>query len=81
MRIKLSKLQDDDKETKKLKLKRLLEDCKDIDKIFYYQGFLYMPKVICFKLISRYYNDFLVGYFGIKKIQELIAKNYNWPMV
>ncbi len=35
--------------------------------MLYYQGLLYIPKIICLKLISRYHNDSLVGYFEIEK--------------
>ena len=37
---------------------------------------MYLPKVICSMLINRYYNNLLVGHFGIKKMQKLIAKKY-----
>lgn len=55
------------KEAKKLRLKKLPEDYKNIEEIFYYQGLLYVLKVVCLGLISRYYTNFLVGHFGIKK--------------
>ena len=31
------------------------------------------------ELISRHYNNSLAGYFGIKKIQKLVIRKYNWP--
>ena len=31
------------------------------------------------QLISRYYNNFLVGHFGVDKIKELIGRKYYWP--
>ncbi len=67
IKMKLPKLQDDDKETKKLRLKRLQEDWKNILEVLHYQDLLYIPKVICSELISRYYNNPLIGRFGIKK--------------
>ncbi len=70
--IRLSELLNNNKETKKLRTKKLLEGWKDIEEIFYYQRLLYVPKIICFKLISKYYNNLLVGYFGIEKTRELI---------
>ncbi len=47
--------------------------------MLYYQGFPYVPKIIRSELISRYHNNPLVGHFGIKKTQELIARKYYWP--
>ena len=67
MKIKLFKLKDDNKKAKKLRSKGLLESWKDIKKVFYYQSFLYILKVICSKLISRHYNNLLAGHFNIKK--------------
>lgn len=47
--------------------------------IFQYQGFLYILKIICFKVISCYFNNPLVSYLGIKKRKKLITKKYFWP--
>lgn len=69
-------LQDDDKEAKKLKSQGLLEGWKDIKEVLYYQGFRYIPKVIHSELISRHYNNPLIGHFGIEKTWKLIAKKY-----
>lgn len=44
-----------------------------------YKDFLYIPKVICSELISRYYDDLLANYFKIEKTQELIAEKYYRP--
>lgn len=33
------------------------------------------------ELISKYYDDSLASYFGIKKTRELIAKKYNWSIL
>ena len=79
MRIRLSELQDDEKEAKKLRSKGLPEGWKDIKQVFYYQGLLYIPKVICSKLISRHHNNTLIGHFSIKKTWELIVRKYYWP--
>ena len=38
MKIRLSELQDNNKEAKKLNSKRLPKGLKDIKKVFYYQG-------------------------------------------
>ena len=67
MKIRVLKLQDDYKKTRKLRLKKLPEGLKNIEKVFYYQDFLYIPKVIYSELINKYYNNPLEGRFGIKK--------------
>ena len=46
--------------------------------MLYYQGLLYVPKIIRTELISRYHNNLLVSHFGIKKTQELVARKYYW---
>lgn len=76
MKMRLSEIQDDNKKTKKLRLERPSKDRENIKEVFYYQDLLYVPKVICSKLISRYYNNPLVGPFQIEKTQELIARKY-----
>lgn len=38
-----------------------------------YQGFFYISKIIKIKLINRYYDNFLIGYFGIQKTWKFIA--------
>ena len=77
--MKLFKLADNNKKTKKLRSKQvLLESWKDIKQVLYYQGFPYVPKVICFELISRHHDNPLIGNFGIEKTWELIARKYYW---
>ena len=61
--MKLFKLQDNNKEIKKLRLKKLLEGKKDIEKVFHDQDFLYILKVIYFELINRYHNNPPTIYF------------------
>ncbi len=77
--MRLHKLKDYDKEAKKLISEGLTKSWKDIEQVLYYQGFLYVLKVICSELINRHYNNPFVGHFGIKKTWELIARKYNWP--
>ena len=67
MKMRLSKLQDDNKQAKKLRSKRLQKDWKNIKKMFYYKNFLKVLKVICPELIGKYYNNLLVDYFSIEK--------------
>ncbi len=47
--------------------------------MLHYQGLLYVPKVICLELISRYHDDPFVGHVGIEKTCKLIARKYYWP--
>ena len=49
--------------------------------MFHYPGLPYVPKIIRSELISRHHNELLIGHFGIKKTQELIAREYYWPML
>ena len=68
MKMRLPKLQDNDKKAKKLKSEGLWKGWKDIKEVFHYQNIPYVLKIICLELISRYHNNFFIGYFGIKKI-------------
>ena len=81
MRMRLPKLQDDNKEIKILRSKRLSESWKDIEQVLYFQKFSYVSKVIRSELISRHYNNLFASYFGIEKTQELIARQYYWLML
>ena len=65
--MRLSELQDNDKQAKKLKSKRLLEGWEDIKQVLHYQGPPYVPKIIRSELISRHQNDSLADHFGIEK--------------
>lgn len=68
IRMRLPKLQDNNKKAKKLRVEELLKGWKDIKEVFYYKSLLYVPKIICSKLINRYHNNLLAGYFRIEKI-------------
>lgn len=76
IKIKLPKLQDNNKKAEKLRLERLSKSWKGIKEVLHYQDLPYVSKIICLKLISRYYNNFLVINLGIKKIHKLITKKY-----
>ena len=78
MKIRLPKLQNNNKKSEKLKSERLPEGWEDIKEMFYYKSLLYIPKIICSKIISRHYDNPLISHFGIKKTQELIARKYYW---
>ena len=82
MRIRFLGLQDDDKKAKKLRSEQVLsEGWEDIEQMLYYQGFLYVPKVIRLELINKHYNNLLVSHFSIEKTWELIARKYYWPIL
>ncbi len=67
--MRLSKLQDENKEVKKLMSEQVLpEGWKDIKQVLYYESLPYVPKVICSEQISRYHDNLLAGHFGIEKI-------------
>lgn len=67
MRLRLFKLQDNNKKAKSLGLTNIPKDWKNNKKVFWYQRLLYIPEIIFFKVISCHYNDPLGKYFGIDK--------------
>ncbi len=67
MGLRLSELQDDDKEAKKLRSERLSEGWENIKDVLNYLSLLYVSKVIRSELISRHHNDLHIDYFGIEK--------------
>ena len=81
MRMRLLELQDNNKEAKKFKLKRLSKSWKNSEKMFYYQDLLYVLKIFCSKLINRQYDNLFINYFDIEKTQNLIARKYFWPTI
>lgn len=54
------------------------EGWEDVQKVLYKKDLLYIPKIVRTELINKFYDDLLVGYFGIKKTLELIAQKYYW---
>ena len=80
MRLRLSKLQESDPETQELKSKKQLPNSwEDIDGVLHHQGLPFVLEVIRTELISRYYNDPLIGHFGINKTKDLLSQKYYWP--
>ncbi len=69
MKMRLFELQDNNKETRKLRVEKLPEGWKDIKEVFHYRSFPYILKIICSKLICRHYDNLLLGHFRIKKTQ------------
>lgn len=57
-------------EAQKLRIKGL-NRWKDIDKVLHYQELPFVFKIIWTDIISWYYDNLLVGYFNINKIEEL----------
>lgn len=51
---------------------------KNVDRIIYQQSLFYILEVIRIKLISRYQNNPLAGYFTINKIRKIITQKYHW---
>ena len=77
IRLRLSKLQDNNKEAKFLRgFAGLPENWEDVKGVLQYQKLLYVPEIIYFKVISHYHNDLLIRYFGINKTRELVGRKY-----
>ena len=80
MRLCLSKLQENNKEAKLLGgALGLPEGWEDVEGVLQYQGLPYVPEIICSKVINCYYDDPLIGHFGIDKTRELVGRKYYWP--
>ena len=75
MRLKLQELHKAPSKVQELKQQKA-NGYKKIDDIFHYQSLLFIPKAILTKMISRHYNNPLVGYFGIKNTCKLLARKY-----
>ena len=76
--LRLHELQEENIQAKKIKANKP-KGWEESDGVFQHQGFPYISEIIKTKLISRHYDNQLVGHFGIKKIWELIARKYYWP--
>ena len=81
MRLRLHKLQAEDKQARKLRADQQLsqQGWDDINGVLHHQGLPYVSEIIRTELITRHHDNLLVGYFGIKKTCELIARKYYWP--
>ena len=77
--LKFLKLQELDDEIQKIRAERLKSDYKEVDRILYHQGLLFVPKTIQTELISQHHNDLFAGHFGIDKTRELVGRKYYWP--
>ncbi len=47
--------------------------------MLHHQGLPDVQEVVKTEFISKHHDDPLAGYFGIVKIQELMALKYYWP--
>ena len=80
MRLRLSKLQENNEETKFFRSSAgLLESWEDVEGVLQYQELPYVLAIIHFKVISCHYNDPLARHFGINKTRELVGQKYYWP--
>ena len=80
MKLRLFKLQENDKETKLLRRAAGFPGgWKDIKGVLQYQGLPYVPETIHSKVISCHRDDLLAGHFGIDKTRELVGRKYYWP--
>ena len=80
MRLRLSKLQENDEEAKLLRgATGLPERWEDVEGVLQYQGLPYVPEIICSEVISCHHNDPLARHFGIDKTKELVGRKYYWP--
>ena len=66
IKLRLVELQAKDIQVRKIRAEKLGGNWEDSDEILH-QSLPYVFKIIKTKLISRYYNDPLAGYFGIEK--------------
>ena len=82
MRLRLQKLQDKNNQAQKDRIEQPENaNWHNVKDVPYHQGLSYIPKIIQIKLISKYYNNLLAGYFGIEKIYELVAQKYYWLLL
>lgn len=76
MRLKLLKLQKIHLQINKIKSKILGKDrYKIFKKVLNHSSLFYILKITKIKLISRYYNNFLLRHFKMKKLNSSLSKN------
>ena len=76
MRLRLTELQEWDEESRKIRVEKLKNGYKEVDKILHHRGLLFIPEIIQTELISWHYNDPPVGHFGINKTNDVISQKY-----
>lgn len=73
MRLRLQELQETNSEAQKLGTK---DGYQEVNRVFYNQGPLFVPKVIWTELINHHHNNPLASHFSIEKICKLLAQKY-----
>ena len=74
--MRLSELQESDKESRRIRAEGLRDGYKEVDGVLHHQGLPFVPEIIRTELISRHHDDPLSGHFGIDKTRELIGRKY-----
>lgn len=62
-----------------MRQKNLKKSQAKIKKVLHFQYLLYLPEIIKTNIISKYYNNSLIGYFEIKENLKLITQKYYQP--
>ena len=75
MRLRLAKLQESDKEARKVRAEGR-DGYKEIDEVLHHQGLPFVPEIIWTELISRHHDNLLAGHFDINKTRKLIGRKY-----
>ena len=78
MSLRLAELQKLIKKAQKIRAEGL-DEYENVNGVLYYQELPFILEIIQTKLISRSYDNCLVGSFDINKTKELIGKKYYWP--
>ena len=73
LRLQLPELQIEDQVARDIREKGLKEGWEEINRVLRREGFPYLPEIIRTEIISRHYNDPLVGHFGVEKTRELVV--------
>ena len=82
MKLRLFELQNNNEEANAFRSNaKFLKGWKDVEGVLQYQGLLYVPELICSKVISCYHNDPPAKHFDIDKTRELVDQKYYWPSV
>ena len=78
MRLQLAKLQESDDKAQKIRVKRLKNGYKKVDRVLHYYRLPFIPEINQTKLISWHHNNSWVGYFGVNKTKDLVGRKYYW---
>ena len=78
MRLRLPKLQDENKEVKVLRAGGLPKGWEEIERVLQYRRLPYVPEIIYSEVLSCHHDDPFAGHFGIDKTRELVGRKYYW---